>query len=223
MKAFDAHAGEHTERRARADAADLQEAAEELALGLGDEAVQHVRVLAHEQMGDQRQRLADLRKLVEGRHRRVDLVPDASDLDRQRRRSFRDQCPLQETDHRPTAAARLAESTRECAWQIATASASAASVGGAFGSPSRRATMYCTCAISAPPCPTTAFLTWRGEYSKTGTFAPKVAHSAAALACPSFSALSALRWTKTLSIAISAGAYSSQMRPISSKMRRSRS
>ena len=60
------------------------------------------------------------------------------------------------------ARARLA---RWWAWVIATASASAASGPAIVAPGSSRWTMKWTCALSAPPVPTTAFLTSRGAYS----------------------------------------------------------
>src|SRR6202011_4317534 len=55
-----------------------------------------------------------------------------------------------------------------CAWQIATASASAAS-GVAIAQPgNNRRTIICTWSFSACPAPTTDFLTRFAEYSATG-------------------------------------------------------
>src|SRR5437870_1401085 len=64
--------------------------------------------------------------------------------------------------------------------------------------------MCATWNFSAPPEPTTASFTARGAYSNTGT-AAGTAHSAAPRACPSLSALSALRLTNTRSTATSVG------------------
>ena len=72
-------------------------------------------------------------------------------------------------------ASRLA---RWCAWQIATASASAASARRIAAPGSRRRTIICTCAFSAPPVPTTASFTDLAAYSVTGTPASAGASSA---------------------------------------------
>ena len=58
---------------------------------------------------------------------------------------------------------------------MATASASAASGPGAAAKPSNARTMYCTCAFSARPVPTTASFTARLAYSRTGSPAPTAA------------------------------------------------
>src|SRR5262245_4049614 len=55
-----------------------------------------------------------------------------------------------------------------CAWQIATASASAASGLVLSQLDNNRPTINCTCDFSACPAPTTAFLTRLAEYSATG-------------------------------------------------------
>ena len=91
IEPFDAHARQHAERDARPDVRDLQQAAEQRALGLGEEAEQDVRVLAHDEMRDERQRLARIGQPIERRHRRLELVADAADVERQRRRPLRDQ------------------------------------------------------------------------------------------------------------------------------------
>ena len=66
----------------------------------------------------------------------------------------------------------------------------------------------CTWPFSALPEPTTASLIWRGAYSKNAALAAAAPQIAAPRACPSFSALSTLRFTNTRSIAISCGRYS---------------
>src|SRR5215472_10056244 len=81
--------------------------------------------------------------------------------------------------------------------------------------------MWATWNFSAAPEPTTASLIARGAYSNTGT-PSGMAHSAAPRACPSFSALSALRLTNTRSTATSAGACSESSALSPSKIRRSR-
>ena len=70
---------------------------------------------------------------------------------------------------------------------------------------SRRLTISCTCSFCAPPVPTTASFTSRGAYSNTRGRTANVALSAAPRACPSLSALSALRCMNTRSMATSSG------------------
>ena len=95
------------ERGARADAGDLQQLAERVALGLGREAVELVRVLAHDEMGVERDLGAGRGQLVERAHRHVDLVADAA---ARRRRSAADasrRACRDAADHRTEPAAAL--------------------------------------------------------------------------------------------------------------------
>src|SRR5262249_32068506 len=67
----------------------------------------------------------------------------------------------------------------------ATATPSAASDGrGAGRSPGRRATSAATCALGAPPAPTTVFLMRAGEYSAMVTPACSAANRTTPRACP---------------------------------------
>jgi enoyl-CoA hydratase/carnithine racemase len=58
-----------------------------------------------------------------------------------------------------------------CAWQIASPSASAASLPGRPGSASRRFTISCTCSLRAWPWPTMAFFICSAVYSATSMVA----------------------------------------------------
>ena len=69
---------------------DLDEAAEQATLRFAPEAIEHVRVLAHHQMRQQLHLGADRRQVKERRHRRLDLIADAADLDGQLRRRLCD-------------------------------------------------------------------------------------------------------------------------------------
>src|ERR1019366_6086419 len=88
------------------------------------------------------------------------------------------------TDQRPTAtprvpwAAHASFEARLWAWQIATANASAASARRISAPGSSRRTIISTWSLSAPPVPTTAFLTVLAPYSVTGTPARAGASSA---------------------------------------------
>ncbi len=101
--------------------------------------------------------------------------------------------------------ANAANASPLCAWQIATPSASAASVPGKPDNFSSRCTMSCTCAFCALPWPTTACLTCRAVYSATSKSAPTNAQIAAPRAWPSNSVDCGLTLTKTFSIAAQSG------------------
>src|SRR5689334_6424221 len=149
------HAGEHRERGARADTGDADELAEGTALFAGGEAVEVVRVLAHDEMREEAHRLAVGRQRVERAHRYVELVGDAADIDQHLRRMLRREPPGEAADQTslplrmrsPRVARR--PSCAPCAWQMAQASASAASGEGSPGSASSRRTMCCTCCFAA--------------------------------------------------------------------------
>ena len=71
---------------------------------------------------------------------------------------------------------------------------------------SSRETIAWTCAFSAPPVPTTAFLTTDGVYSPTSRPARAAAHSTTPRAWPSLSVDWALELTNTSSQAAASGA-----------------
>src|SRR6185437_6434705 len=214
-----------------ADARYLDQAAKETPLVLGAERVEDMRILAYHQMGEQPHLFANRRQMEESRHGRLELIAEASGLHQQLRRSLRDDAPPYRPDHRETtsaarvgAAERCSNSSRrrECAWQRATASASAASGAIRPWSPRSVRIMCATWTFSAAPEPTTASLIARGAYSKTGRpFG--TAHSAAPRAWPSFSALSTFRLTNTRSMATSPGACAAMSSRRLSKMTRRRS
>src|SRR6185369_7964435 len=97
---------------------------------------------------------------------------------------------------------------RWCAWVIATASASAASEPAIFAPGSSRATIAWTCAFSALPTPTTAFLTSRAAYSPTSIPARAAVMMMTPRAWPSFSVDCGLALTKTSSTAALSGRWS---------------
>ena len=77
----------------------FEQIAKQRALRFGEKAEEYVRVLAHDEMRHERQRLPRVGQPIERRHRRLELVTHAADVERQRRRSFRDQGAAEETDH----------------------------------------------------------------------------------------------------------------------------
>ena len=125
------------------------------ALRLGGEAVQQMRILAHQQMGVQRDLRAGRGQLVEGAHRHVDLVADALHVDQHLRRMLLENgARTGGRSHEPPVAhpntrrwQALPRPCPPCAWQIAHASASAASALGSPGSCSSRRTISCTCSL----------------------------------------------------------------------------
>src|SRR5690606_26073184 len=127
---------------------------------LAQESVQRDRVLLDCVMGAQVDLVTGFRKIEERRHRRFDLVADATDIDHDPRRLARDQDALDATDHRRRLHAVRGMPSRSvldrvCACAIARASASAASACNLPSRPSSTPTMCWTCALSAPPPPTT--------------------------------------------------------------------
>ena len=76
---------QHRERDLRADAVHLEKLAERAALTLGAEAEQQMRVLAHDEMREQRHALAVLRKVVERAHRHVHFIRDALHVEQELR------------------------------------------------------------------------------------------------------------------------------------------
>src|SRR6267143_651408 len=150
-----------SEAGSRADAGDADQLAERRALLERREAVQRVRVLAHHEMREQAHGLASRRQLVEGTHRHVELVGDAADVHQHLRRMLRGEPPGEPADQMSLPLrtrkpfVESAPSLAPWAWQIAQASASAASGAGSPGRASRRRTMCCTCSFLAWPLPTT--------------------------------------------------------------------
>src|SRR5690606_7938290 len=199
----------------RADAADPLHVAEQAPLGLAGEAVQRHRVIPLRVVREQRDLLAQHRQLVEGAHRRLQLVAHAVDVDHQpRRRLVREHSP-QASDHLRLQAIfesmpRRRALARTWAWVMAMASASAASACRRPFSPSIAPTMCCTWALSAAPLPTRASFTWRAPYSCTGRSCMTTAQIAAPRAWPSLSAESAFFDMNTCSIATSSGRCSSR-------------
>src|SRR5580698_6475511 len=204
QKILDARPGQHTQRDLRPHSRNFEQPAEQAPLAVGTEAEQNVRVLAHHQVREQRDRLTGCGKPIKSRHRRFQFIADAVDIQHQCWRLLHRQPALQEADH-PLKAACSRIARARSAWHTAAARASAASAGTGPSSLSRLLIISCTCAFSALPEPTTACLIWRVAYSNTPTLAIAVPQMAAPRAWPNFKALSGLRFTNTFSMAISCG------------------
>ena len=115
-------------RDLRPDPGHLEQAAKQPPFAVGAEGVQNVRVFAHHQVGEQRDRLAGGRQPIEGRHRRLHFIADAVHVDHEHGRLLDRQAALEKPDHARTAARSTDTRTRpRSAWQTAAASASAAS------------------------------------------------------------------------------------------------
>src|SRR5581483_4288035 len=224
----DRHAGEHRERGTRTDARDANQLAKSAALLAGGEAIEVVRVLAHHEVREQADGLAICRQRVEGAHRHVDFVGDAADIDQHLRRVLRREPPGEAADQTSLPlrmrSPRMARrpSCAPCAWQMAQASASAASGVGSPGSASSRRTMCCTCSFAAWPLPTTDCFTCSAVYSATGRPAITAAQIAVPRAWPSSKVDCGFTLTKTFSIATSTGPCSAitSRRPSSSTFSR---
>src|SRR6185369_10876393 len=80
-KLVDRHSGKDRERRARTDSGDLDQETKRRPLLVGEEAEQDLGVLADDEVRQQRDALAGGGQVVEARHRNVDLVADAADVD----------------------------------------------------------------------------------------------------------------------------------------------
>src|SRR5690606_31560668 len=145
---------------------------------------------------------ADRRQRQIGGHGHLHFIADALALHEQPRRFLLGDDPLQRTDHPglPIAARRPAL-RRACAWHSAMASASETSAVAGAPIESSAHTMCATCALSAPPWPTTATSTPRGAYPNRDAPPPPAGVRAAPRAWPSFTARSALRSMTALSTA----------------------
>ena len=172
-------AREHRDRQLRTDAADGDQPLEELLLELGEKSVELQRVLAHVRVHAQRDLRPLVADVVVGGERHVHVVADALHVDDDPVRLLVEHAPAKERDH-PWAGGRYWRQVRgladrrfgagsgdprirgcrhrrpdggiECRWQIATASASAASCGdGGFGRPSSSLIICCTWCFSARP------------------------------------------------------------------------
>src|SRR5439155_19273254 len=137
-------AGNDRQRDLGADALNGEQEHEQVPLFRRAEAEQLQRVLADVQVCLDRQLLP---ALAQHRGGRLDELADAVDVEYETGRRQARALPSQPSDHRANSARRGA-----VAWQIATASASAAWFGvGSFGNDRIAFTIFCTCALSARP------------------------------------------------------------------------
>ena len=95
----DRQSGEHGQRRARTDAVDLEQLTESFALAVGAEAVQQMRILAHDQMREKHHALAKTRKVVERAHRHVYFIRHALHIEEDLRWILFDQRARESADH----------------------------------------------------------------------------------------------------------------------------
>ena len=154
-------AGEHGQRDLRADRLHAEQQQEEVALLLGGEAVERQRVVADDQVAVQRDRLARGRDVAQRLGRDGEPVADAAAVDDDVVGAAHRDLALEQGDH--AVAASAAASGARLAWQIATASASAAWSGcGSSVQREQRWTIRCTWSLSARPLPQTAPLTCWG-------------------------------------------------------------
>src|SRR5699024_545705 len=173
--------------------------------------IQQQGVIAHHQVRVQGDLVPVRVERINGGHRGFYFIAHSSHVQQQLRRLFGQQAPAQAADHvfSSTPALRMRAAVRLWwAWHKATAAASAASACRCLLIPSKTPTMCCICLLSARPRPTMAFLICVGVYSLTGSDAAAPAQIAAPRAWPSFSALAALRETKTSSTAMTSGSCS---------------
>jgi hypothetical protein len=84
---------------ARAHTRDLDQLAEGVAFVMREEAEQQLRVFAHDEVRQQRDPLTERRQVVEARHRHVDLVAHAFDIEKNLRRGFFRQIASEPSDH----------------------------------------------------------------------------------------------------------------------------
>src|SRR5258706_15983775 len=143
-----------------------------------------MRVLAHHEMREQGHVLPGHGQVVEGAHRHLDFVADSARLDQDLRRIFFEEHARQSADHtslpRFTRKPRVESLPRRppWAWQIAQASASAASQEGTPASLRSRVTMCCTCSLVGWPLPATACLPGGTGAPGTGVTALPARHIA---------------------------------------------
>ena len=95
----DAQPRQDRQSGAWADTGNLHELAKRRTLIVGQEAEQHLRVFADDEMSQQGDPLAERRQVVEAAHRNVDLIADAVHVDEQLRRRFFREGACQSSDH----------------------------------------------------------------------------------------------------------------------------
>src|SRR5215472_756989 len=76
-----AHSGQQRQRDLRPYPRDANQAAEQAPLLFGRKCIQHVRILAHHEVGQQAHLRPDRRQVKESRHGRLELVAETADVD----------------------------------------------------------------------------------------------------------------------------------------------
>src|SRR5262249_39117034 len=147
---------EDRQRQLGADTLHCREQAKPLALGGIDEAVEVNMVLAHMGLDEQADGAAGRGQPVEAARRAEHLIADAADIDDGGIGALGIDDARELGDHEapPAAIFQTRRVAAWWAWQMATASASAASADCSRQPGSRRRTIICTCAFSAWPAPT---------------------------------------------------------------------
>src|SRR5512146_366326 len=97
---LDTYAREQRQGDLRADAGDLDQAAEETPLILGAERVEYMSILTYHEMRQQPHFLSDGRQMEERGHGCLELVAEAARLHQQLRRRLREDAPSDRPDHR---------------------------------------------------------------------------------------------------------------------------
>ncbi len=151
---------EDRERDPRAHPLDALEAAEPFALGAIGEAEQIEAVLAHMGLDQKLDRLARPRQRAQRAARALNQIADPADVDHHMVLGQKLDQPGEARDHEvASASAQRRRVAAWWAWQMATASASAASLPLGTQPGSRRRTISATWRLSACPVPTPDFLT----------------------------------------------------------------
>ena len=93
------HAGENRQSYAGADTGNFDELSESGAFLGRAETVEQLSVFAHDEMRQKCHFLANVRQVVEGGHRNINLITDAVDVDQNFRRIFFEKCAANASDH----------------------------------------------------------------------------------------------------------------------------
>src|SRR3984957_4207910 len=200
-QSFRRESAENPQRDLGAYALHALQQAEPIALGVGEESEKPDRVFAHVCLDEQLRGLAGCGQRAKGPSRRGDEIAHAVDVEDDGFLVRAVDDPLEFADH----ATPLARAERCWAWQMATASASAASEVDAVEAGNSTLTIIATCRFSAWPTPTTVFLMRLAAYSATGRPVRANVARATPRACPSFSADCGSRLMNVSSTAASCG------------------
>src|SRR2546425_9306060 len=172
------------DRDLRAHTAHADQPLEETASGFVVKSVQRPAALSHHELGGEAYGLAHRRQPLHHAQGNADLVAHAArGLDHHAIGLLRGQPARAPRDH----------DRRMCVSATATPSAASAGLGASL-SRSSRATMRPTCALGAPPAPTTVFLMVAGAYSAIVSPACAAARRTTPRACPSTRVVCTFLW-----------------------------